>query len=362
MCPIFNPACHVGSRSSSTCCCRQYLVIKPLGAGQYGKVQLVVNVADLQPYAMKTVSKAKLRTSIRRIRSSLGRTSRSYGSLHRMEPSAVPAVLAEEPSELSTASSSIAGSSASGSPVSLPPLPADISGLFGAAPPNSRFGLGSRRNSLVQPAAGSISTAPLLSAFEASTSASVADSDAASLSAAPAAAPAAARVTSPSATRPKPKFVSPFAAAQQASLQAFSSLTDNSSSPFQPASPPRLNRYGLPPTVMELEAPSPDTSPTSGAGPITQDEGPGSQPLLSSRPSLAIDRGVVSRPSLEHMAHLRGFHRTNSTPNTGLSDSFSMARTASIRATPRAADVVQEIAVMKKLNHPNIVRLVEVRA
>lgn len=347
------------------CHCRQYLVIKPLGAGQYGKVQLVINVADLQPYAMKTVSKAKLRTSIRRIRSSLSRTSRSYTSLQSMETPAVPAALTEQPSELSTGSSSIAGSSTSGSPVSLPPLPGDTSGLFGTAAPNSRFGSGSRRNSLVQPAATDTPKAPPppLSGFPASTSCPIAASTLNPVTDPVAASRqvSAARVSSPFATCPKPKSVSPFAAAAQASLQAFSNPTESSSALFQPPSPPRLNRFGLPPTVMELEALSPETSPRGGtaSSSTAQDSCPSFQPLPP-RHSLAVERGI-GRPSLEHMAHLRGFSRANSTPNTGLSDSFSMPRSASIRSTPRAADVVQEIAVMKKLNHPNIVRLVEVR-
>ena len=60
-----------------TAACRQYLVVKALGAGQYGSVKLVVDVADLQPYALKTVSKVQLQRSLRRMRSSLGRTSLS---------------------------------------------------------------------------------------------------------------------------------------------------------------------------------------------------------------------------------------------------------------------------------------------
>ncbi|KAK9811849.1 hypothetical protein WJX72_011148 [[Myrmecia] bisecta] len=54
---------------------RQYMVIKVLGSGQYGRVSLVVNLNDLQLYALKTVSKAHLKKSIRRVRSSLGRRS-----------------------------------------------------------------------------------------------------------------------------------------------------------------------------------------------------------------------------------------------------------------------------------------------
>ena len=45
--------------------CRKYLVVKAIGSGEFGKVKLVINLTDMQLYALKTVSKARLQKSIR---------------------------------------------------------------------------------------------------------------------------------------------------------------------------------------------------------------------------------------------------------------------------------------------------------
>lgn len=377
--------------------CRQYLVIKTLGSGQYGKVQLVVNVADLQPYAIKTVSKAKLRTSIRRIRSSLSR--HSYGNLNMAATQAVASCNSTASSETSpepqrappppdsdsSPSPSSAASSTPSSPFAgMPNLPGGD--LFTSAPPNSRFG-GRSRNSLQpaaeQPAASSSSSAPAPPSNEVPSS-----------SEASAKAPAPSKVISPFANYPKPKLVSPFAAIAQEGLKV---LTQQSTGDA-PASPgivsPRMrSTLGLSP--MDAESNSLGTSfgcpasPRGGFGdvsigfPATPRQSLAERPMPrpsveriaqlrgygapaegepdsnSYSPRTSLAERAVPRPSLEHLAHLRGFARANSTPNTGLADSFNMTRSASIRTTPRAADVVQEIAVMKKLNHPNIVRLYE---
>ena len=387
--------------------CRQYLVIKTLGSGQYGKVQLVVNVADLQPYAIKTVSKAKLRTSIRRIRSSLSR--HSYGNLNTAAAQAVasstdaadplepppeperapppPTSPDSSPSPSSAASS--AASSAPGSPFAgMPNLPGGE--LFTSAPPNSRFGGGASKRSL-QPVAETPAASATVSASISSLGAEPRSS------APPAPLPAQSNTVSPFATHGKAKVVSPFAAAAQASLQV---LSQNSAAepPASPSigSPRPRSSLGLSPMDVESTPLGASlgrpvfTSPRGGFGsggmglPSTPRQSLAERPM----PRLSVERVAQLRgfgaptelepdsssfsprsslaerpvpvPSLEHIAHLRGFARANSTPNTGLADSFSMSRSASIRATPRTADVVQEIAVMKKLNHPNIVRLYEV--
>ncbi|KAL3157474.1 hypothetical protein ABBQ32_011938 [Trebouxia sp. C0010 RCD-2024] len=375
---------------------KQYLVIKTLGSGQYGKVQLVVNVADLQPYAIKTVSKAKLRTSIRRIRSSLSR--HSYSNLNMAASQAVASLNStagadppEEPqrappppndSDSSPSPSSAASSTPSSPFAGMPNLPG--SELFTSAPPNSRFGGGSKK--ALQPVAES-SAAP----------STVNTGGGAALSGSghpPAGVPALSRVESPfAAAGGRPKVVSPFAAVAKASLQAFTPESSAEAPP--PAGIVSLRmKSSLGLSSQDLDSTSLGTSfgrpgsPRSGSG----DMSPSVTPRLSlaertmPRPSMeriaqlrgyaapaelepdssgysscnSLAERPVPRPSLEHIAHLRGFARANSTPNTGLADSFSLSRSASIRTTPRAADVVQEIAVMKKLNHPNIVRLYEV--
>lgn len=376
--------------------CRQYLVVKTLGSGQYGKVQLVVNVADLQPYAIKTVSKAKLRTSIRRIRSSLSR--HSYGNLNMAASQAVASVneasdppdsspepqraAPPPPSSDSSPSQSSAASSAPSSPFAgMPNLPGGE--LFTSAPPNSRFGGGGSKKKL-QP----VAEAPAIPSTVAASSSSLGSAPASS--GPPAAFPPQGTTVSPFATRGKGKLVSPFAAAAKESSRV---LTQDSAAET-PASPgmvsPRLrSSLGLSPVDIESSSlgtsfgrPVPQ-SPKGGFGfgdmgpPVTPRQSLAERPMpgpsveritqlrgFGARTELELDsssfspraeRGAVpQRPSLEHIA------RANSTPNTGLADSFSMSRSASIRATPRAADVVQEIAVMKKLNHPNIVRLHEV--
>lgn len=392
-------------------------MIKLLGSGQYGKVQLVVNVADLQPYAIKTVSKAKLRTSIRRIRSSLSR--HSYGSLNVAASQAVAAITTDpacvpEKAPPPTDSHSSTDSAPVGA-VSSPyaGLPSNIPGseLFASAPPNSRFG--GRSQKAMQPAAEDIPAAAAAATIGSGDGAESSDMSVNPVS-------TSGRMASPFATRPK--AVSPFAAAAQASLKILTASPDES--PEMTTSgvlTPRLrSTLGYAQLDLELNSlgtvypqpaspqtgfASPQTgfgdmhgtfgapaSPSSGYGdmhglaatprsslaerpmprpsvervaqlrgygsPLDSDSDASSGALSSPRNSLG-DRSVP-RPSLEHIAHLRGFARTNSTPNTGLADSFTMSRSASIRATPRAADVVQEIAVMKKLNHPNIVRLYEV--
>ena len=386
-------------------------MIKLLGSGQYGKVQLVVNVADLQPYAIKTVSKAKLRTSIRRIRSSLSR--HSYGSLNVAASQAVAAITTDpacEPEKVpppptdSHSSTDSAPVGAVSSPYA--GLPSNIPGseLFASAPPNSRFGGCSQK--AMQPAAEDIpaAAAAALIGSEDGTESSDMSVNPVSTSG---------RMASPFATRLK--AVSPFAAAAQASLKILTASPDESaemttSGVLTPRLRSTLSYAQLDPELNSLgtvypQPASPQTgfgdmhgtfgapaSPSSGYGdmhgfaatprsslaerpmprpsvervaqlrgygsPLDSDSDASPGALSSPRNSLA-DRSVP-RPSLEHIAHLRGFARTNSTPNTGLADSFTMSRSASIRATPRAADVVQEIAVMKKLNHPNIVRLYEV--
>ena len=369
-------------------------MIKILGSGQYGKVQLVVNVADLQPYAIKTVSKAKLRTSIRRIRSSLSR--HSYGNLSMAASQAVASVdSAADPnppfesqkaspppteSDSSPSPSSAASSTPSSPFVGMPNLPG--AELFTTAPPNSRFGGGSKKK--LQPVAE-------LPAAPSTIAASVLSSDAApGRSEPPAGVPVQSKAVSPFAACGKPKVISPFAAAAKASLQVLTQAATAET----PATPgivsPRL-RSSLGLSALDADSTSLDTSfggPASARGgldmgpPVTPRQSLAERPMP--RPSVervaqlrgygapaelesdygsraSLPERPVPRPSLEHIAHLRGFARANSTPNTGLADSFSMTRSASIRATPRAADVVQEIAVMKKLNHPNIVRLYEVR-
>lgn len=381
--------------------CRQYLVVKTLGSGQYGKVQLVVNVADLQPYAIKTVSKAKLRTSIRRIRSSLSR--HSYSNLTMAASQAVASVNgtsdppdpspeaqrapAPPPSSDSNPSPSSAASSAPSSPFAgMANLPGGE--LFTSAPPNSRFG-GGGSNKKLQPVAEAPAAPSIVAALPPSLGTAPASSGP------PAAISAESTTVSPFANHAKGKVVSPFAAAAKESSPVLTQ--DSAAEP--PASPgivsPRLrSSLGLSPVDIDSSSlgtsfgrPVPQ-SPRGGFG--FGDMGPSVTPRqsLAERPmpgpsierisqlrgfgartelepdsssfSPRAERGAVPRPSLDHIAHLRGIARATSTPNTGLADSFSMTRSASIRATPRAADVVQEIAVMKKLNHPNIVRLHEV--
>ncbi len=368
-------------------------MINTLGSGQYGKVQLVVNVADLQPYAIKTVSKAKLRTSIRRIRSSLSR--HSYSNLQFAATASDPEPLPEPqpqrappPPPSSDSCPESASSNAPSSPFAgLPNIPGGE--LFTSAPPNSRFG-GSNRKSM------QLSADPSAAAAAATT---------------PGTEAAASPSTSRQAAQPKAKLVSPFAAAAQASMKVLTE--DPDMAPSGLVSPrlgstlggaqldPEVNSLGLVfgPSVSQqagvedtnvssgFSSPSPrgrvaEPSPFSALTPrpsmaerpkprpsverVAQLRGYGSpqdsdaEPSYSSPRTSLADR-PIGRPSLEHMAHLRGFARANSTPNTGLADSFSLTRSASIRTTPRAADVVQEIAVMKKLNHPNIVRLYEVQ-
>ncbi len=375
-------------------------MINTLGSGQYGKVQLVVNVADLQPYAIKTVSKAKLRTSIRRIRSSLSR--HSYSNLQFAATASDPEPLPEPepqrapPPRPSTDSCpESASSSAPSSPFAgLPNIPGGE--LFTSAPPNSRFG-GSSRKSM------QLSADPPAAAAAATTSGTEA-----------AASPSTSYASlSRQALRSKAKLVSPFAAAAQASMKVLTEDTDMA--PWGLVSPRLRSSLGggqLDPEVSSLGiAFDPSASQQAGVGDTNVSSGlsssprggvgepspfsgyaPTPRPSIAERPKLrpSVERVAqlrgygspqdsdaepsyssprtsladrpIGRPSLEHMAHLRGFARANSTPNTGLADSFSLTRSASIRTTPRAADVVQEIAVMKKLNHPNIVRLYEVRA
>ena len=363
-----------------------------MGSGQYGKVQLVVNVADLQPYAIKTVSKAKLRTSIRRIRSSLSR--HSYSNLNMAanqaianansaassNPSSQPQRAPPPPvdSDSSPSPSSAASSTPSSPFAGMPNLPGGE--LFTTAPPNSRFGGLSRK--ILQPAAE-------VTADPSSALASASPFDAAPNStelSARGPAPAA-NLISPFAAFPKPKVVSPFAAAAQASLKVLTQDSDGDSPASSLVSPRLRSSLGMAP--MDVESSSLGTSfhhpasprgaigdtprqslaerpmPRPSMGRIAQLRGYGApvefdSDSSSNTPRTSLAERPVPRPSLEHIAHLRGFARANSTPNTGLADSFSMTRSASIRTTPRTADVVQEIAVMKKLNHPNIVRLYEV--
>ena len=369
-------------------------MINTLGSGQYGKVQLVVNVADLQPYAIKTVSKAKLRTSIRRIRSSLSR--HSYSNLQfaatASDPEPLPEPQQAPPPPPST--DSCPGSASDSTPSSpyagLPNIPGGE--LFTSAPPNSRFGGSSRKS--MQPSAD-----PPIAAAAATTSGTEA--------------PAAWPSTSRQGVRPQAKLVSPFAAAAQASMKVLTQDTDMIPSGLvSPRLRSTLGGAQMDPEVSSLGiafgssacqqagvgdtngSPGLSSSPRGGYGESSPFSGysPTPRPSLADRPKprpsgerVAQLRGFgfpqdsdaepshasprtnladrpIGRPSLEHMAHLRGFARANSTPNTGLAESFSLTRSASIRTTPRAADVVQEIAVMKKLNHPNIVRLYEVRA
>ena len=378
-------------------------MIKTLGSGQYGKVQLVVNVADLQPYAIKTVSKAKLRTSIRRIRSSLSR--RSYSNLNMaaypalasgngaadaLEPPPEPQRAPPPPtSPDSSLSPSSAASSAPGSPFEgMPNLPGGE--LFTSAPPNSRFGgRGGGSKKKLQPAE-TPATSTTLPASTSSLAAVSASPEA------PAALPSQCSFVSPFATHGKSKVVSPFAAAAKAGLQVLTEdLTAEPAASPSILSPRLRSSLGMSPMDVDSSSlgtfgqPAPK-SPRGGFGfgdmgpPATPRQSLAERPLprpsvervahlrghgapseleadstgFSPRNSLA--ERPLPRPSLEHIALLRGFARANSTPNTGLADSFSMTRSASIRATPRASDVVQEIAVMKKLNHPNIVRLYEV--
>ena len=378
-------------------CCRQYLVINTLGSGQYGKVQLVVNVADLQPYAIKTVSKAKLRTSIRRIRSSLSR--HSYSNLQFAVTAGDPEPLPEPqpqrapspPPSTDSCPESLSSSAPSSPFAGLP----NISGgeLFTSAPPNSRFG-GSSRKSM------QLSADPPAVATTAGTETAASPSTSNAL-------------LSRQAVQSKAKLVSPFAAAAaQASMKVLTEGTDMAPSGLVfPRLRSTLGGVQLDPEVNSLgtsfgppgqQGGVEDTnvssgffsSPRGGVGEPSPFSGYAAtpRPSLAERPKprpsverVAQLRGYgfpqdsepepsntsprtsladrpIGRPSLEHMAHLRGFARANSTPNTGLADSFSLTRSASIRTTPRAADVVQEIAVMKKLNHPNIVRLYEVQA
>lgn len=377
--------------------CRQYLVIKTLGSGQYGKVQLVVNVADLQPYAIKTVSKAKLRTSIRRIRSSLSRhsysnlnmaASQAVASLHSTagpDPSPEPERASPPPTDSdSSPSLSSAASSAPSSPfVGMPNLPG--SELFTSAPPNSRFGGRSKKE--LQPVAER-------SAAPSSSTTANGEGAASSSSGAHTDGPEQSKVASPfAAACGRSKVVSPFAAAAKASLQAMSQDSPAEAPASPGTAPPRLkSSLGLSPLDMESTSLGISfgraASSKSGSGEMSPSVTPRQSLAERNMPRPSIERisqlrgyaapaesepdsnsysprsslaeRPVPRPSLEHIAHLRGFARANSTPNTGLADSFSLTRSASIRTTPRAADVVQEIAVMKKLNHPNIVRLYEV--
>lgn len=397
-------------------CCRQYLVIKVLGSGQYGKVQLVVNVADLQPYAIKTVSKAKLRTSIRRIRSSLSR--HSYGSLNFAASQAIAASNSDPPPEPQKApppptdldsSPSSASSLASSSPFAgMPNIPGGE--LFTTAPPNSRFGGGSRKSMQLN-AAPPAAAAAVTSGTEAAAAATSSEAPVSPVL-------PSGQAGSPFVPRQRLKLVSPFAAAAQASLKVLTATPEDtdmaasgSSSLISPrlrstlggaqldpelsslgtsfgrhASPqgghgeslaslgsPMFSRPGVGdmngapgtarPSLAERPMPRPSVERVAqlrGYGAPADSDADSSYGVGNSSPRNSLADQPVGRPSLEHIAHLRGFARANSTPNTGLADSFSMSRSASIRTTPRAADVVQEIAVMKKLNHPNIVRLYEV--
>jgi len=372
-------------------------VINTLGSGQYGKVQLVVNVADLQPYAIKTVSKAKLRTSIRRIRSSLSR--HSYSNLQFAATASDPEPLPEPepqrappPPPSTDSCPESASSSAPSSPFAgLPNIPGGE--LFTSAPPNSRFGGSSRKSMQLSAEPPAAAAAAATSGTEAATSPSTSNAS-----------------LSRQAVRSKAKLVSPFAAAAQASMKGLTEDTDMTPSGLvSPRLRSTLGGAHLDPEVSSLGiAFDPSASQQAGVGDTNVSSGfsssprgsvgepspfsaPTPRPSIAERPKLrpSVERVAqlrgygsphdsdaepsyasprtsladrpIGRPSLEHMAHLRGFARANSTPNTGLADSFSLTRSASIRTTPRAADVVQEIAVMKKLNHPNIVRLYEVQ-
>lgn len=288
----------------------------------------------------------------------------------------------DQASSLSSVGSSGGDSLPAASPATPSGIPVDATGLFGSAPPNSRFG--SRKSKDVQPvmqlAADQTPTTSLPSVAEYS-AASGAEPYAGPVALLQPAVPIKAEPPCPS--RPKSKAVSPFAAAAQASLQTFAAGSDSSSGASSPPSlfgspttSPTPRTSGDSPDFLEGSAVQPPVSPFhSSLHSLAPERTPRPSfehwahqnsaiqqgtvsPFQNSRPSLAADRNL--RPSLEHMAHLRGFVRSNSTPSSGLGEEFAMPRTASIRASPRPADVVQEIAVMKKLNHPNIVRLVEV--
>jgi len=359
----------------------------------------VVNVADLQPYAIKTVSKAKLRTSIRRIRSSLSR--HSYSNLQFAATASDPEPLLEPqpqrapppPSSTDSCPESASSSAPSSPYAGLPNIPGGE--LFTSAPPNSRFGGSSRKSMQLSADPPAAAAAATTSGTEAAASPSTSNAS-----------------LSRQAVRPKAKLVSPFAAAAQASMKVLTEDTDMAPSGLVfprlrstlggAQMDPEVNSLGIAFGPASQQAGVGDTnvpsgfsssprgvygesSPFSGYAPtprpslaerpmprpsverVAQLRGYGSPQDSDAEPSYATPRTSLAdrptaRPSLEHMAHLRGFARANSTPNTGLADSFSLTRSASIRTTPRAADVVQEIAVMKKLNHPNIVRLYEVRA
>ncbi|KAK9849502.1 hypothetical protein WJX84_009237 [Apatococcus fuscideae] len=60
---------------------KKYLVVKAIGSGEFGKVKMVINLTDMQLYALKTVSKARLQKSIRRLKPSIRRRSAHHSPL-----------------------------------------------------------------------------------------------------------------------------------------------------------------------------------------------------------------------------------------------------------------------------------------